>query len=583
MTKITKSLLLASTLSLLASCGGGGGEAESNRSEEAVAPEVGSSSQNIVPTAETGLDPEPTIVAAALPATEVANAAPDGPLSVTEAYRLVEQTTFGPTTQSIQRAAEVGPDTWINEQMTKTPTLLSDSLRELDTNRWNEYVNAWWRQIIQSDDQLRQRVAFALSEILVVSAHDGLSSEQFGLAGYYDILLRNAFGNYRDLLEEITLNPVMGEYLSMKGNRKPEPLENIQPDENYARELLQLFSIGQFLLNQDGTPQLDDGGVPLPAYDQYDIENFARVFTGWHFANAEDFRWSQNKDYLSPMRPWQNYHDTDSKTLLLGVETPGGQTAEQDLAAALDNIFNHPNVGPFISKQLIQRLVTSNPSPGYVSDVAAVFNENISGERGALGSVVKAILMHEEARSGHLENPETFGKIREPLLRLSHLWRAFEPSSINFDFSYAWVKDELAQSPLNSPSVFNFFRPDFRQPGEISDRGLNSPEFQILDETSVITITSRLLASSIWSHSFKNDLSANQLPIDISTEVDMESNRDQLLDHLNLLLLGGRMTDDLRSQVNRLMDERGYDGGESQRVVEAIFLIVSSPEAAIQL
>lgn len=568
MTTNTKTLLLTCSLLILSACGGGGGD--STLVESGQSPTIGAATPAVAPT-----------TAAALPS-EVANAAPNGPLSAPDAYRLIEQTTFGPQLEDITLVRSIGAESWINQQMQLPATLLTDTLNQLDTERWNEYVNAWWRQIIQSDDQLRQRVAFALSEILVVSAHDGLSSEQFGLTGYYDILIQKAFGNYRDILGEITLNPVMGEYLSMKGNRKPDEAENIQPDENFARELLQLFSIGLEMLNEDGTPQLDDGGVPLPTYNQDTIQNFARVFTGWHFANAEDFRWPQNKDYLSPMTAWQDYHDTDPKTLLLSQEIPAGQTAEQDLNAALDNIFNHPNVGPFITKQLIQRLVTSNPSPEYVRDVAAVFNRNANGERGSLGSVIKAILMHNEARSGHLDSPETFGKIREPLLRVSQLWRAFEPESIHYDFNYGWVKNDLSQSPLNSPSVFNFFRPDFSQPGEISSRGLNSPEFQLLDESSIITITSRVLASTVWAHNQKDDVDERQLSIDISNEVAMESDTDALLDHLDLLLLGGRMTDELRSEVIALMNERDYRGGDAQRVVEAIYLIASSPEAAIQ-
>ncbi|MDB4224535.1 DUF1800 domain-containing protein [Granulosicoccus sp.] len=568
MTTNTKTLLLTCSLLILSACGGGGGD--STLVESGQSPTIGAATPAVAPT-----------TAAALPS-GVANAAPNGPLSAPDAYRLIEQTTFGPQLEDITLVRSIGAESWINQQMQLPATLLTDTLNQLDTERWNEYVNAWWRQIIQSDDQLRQRVAFALSEILVVSAHDGLSSEQFGLTGYYDILIQKAFGNYRDILGEITLNPVMGEYLSMKGNRKPDEAENIQPDENFARELLQLFSIGLEMLNEDGTPQLDDGGVPLPTYNQDTIQNFARVFTGWHFANAEDFRWPQNKDYLSPMTAWQDYHDTDPKTLLLSQEIPAGQTAEQDLNAALDNIFNHPNVGPFITKQLIQRLVTSNPSPEYVRDVAAVFNRNANGERGSLGSVIKAILMHNEARSGHLDSPETFGKIREPLLRVSQLWRAFEPESIHYDFNYGWVKNDLSQSPLNSPSVFNFFRPDFSQPGEISSRGLNSPEFQLLDESSIITITSRVLASTVWAHNQKDDVDERQLSIDISNEVAMESDTDALLDHLDLLLLGGRMTDELRSEVIALMNERDYRGGDAQRVVEAIYLIASSPEATIQ-
>lgn len=549
-------MLIAGAVSTVTGCGGGSTASALFSQEPAVAP--------------------------ALPATEVANAVVDGPLTPEEAFRLVEQSTFGPQLDDIDFASREGPEAWINRQMQMPATFLADGLSRADSSRWNEYVNVWWRHAIQADDQLRQRVAFALSQILVVSAHDGLGKEQFGLANYYDILLRHAFGNYQDLLHEVTLNPVMGEYLSIKGNRKPEPAENIQPDENYARELLQLFSIGQVMLNDDGTPMLDSDGVPLPAYDQTTIENFARVFTGWHFANAENFLWPKNKDYLSPMTAWQEYHDTNPKTLLLDLKLAGGQSAEEDLQAAISNVFNHPNTGPFIVRQLIQRLVTSNPSPDYVRDVAAVFNRNASGKRGELGSVIKAILMHREARLGHVEKPDTFGKVKEPLIRLSQLWRAFEPETIHFDFNYGWVEQELGQSPLNSPSVFNFYRPDFSQPGEIKSQGLASPEFQILDETSVITISSRLLASTLWSHNYKNDIDAKRMAIDIKREMDLETDRDALLDHLDMLLLGGTMSNKLRNEVNRLMDVRDYDTGASQRVVEAIFLIVTSPEAAVQ-
>lgn len=519
----------------------------------------------------------------ALPATEVANAAPDGPLSRREAWRLLDQGTFGPQLDDVERLAASGPEAWINEQMSLPATFLLPVLERSRYDRWNEYVNAWFRNAIQAEDQLRQRVAFALSQILVVSGRNGLAQEQRGLANYYDILMRHAFGNYRDLLEDVTLSPVMGEYLSMKGNRKPDLDENIRPDENYARELLQLFSIGLVMLNPDGTPVLDEQGRTVPSYTQETVEAFAHVFTGWHFANAEDFRWPQNKDYMNPMEAWADYHDTGSKTLLDGRVLPAGQSARQDLADALDNVFNHPNVAPFVSRQLIQRLVTSNPSPEYVRDVAAVFERNAAGERGNLGSTVKAILMHREARSGHLASPETFGKLREPLLRLTQLWRAFEPGTIPRDFSYAWVDSDLSQSPLNAASVFNYYRPDFSQPGEILDNGLVAPEFEIHDETSMLRITGRLLAASIWSHNQRNDFSADQLLIDISEEMQLEENRDALIEHLDDLLLGGRMSDALRREVETIMDARDYESGKAQRIVEAIYLIMSSPEAAIQI
>lgn len=522
-------------------------------------------------------------VTVSLQKSQVVNAAPNMPMTSEDAFRLLQQGTFGPNLADIEHFTNSTPEAWISGQMAKPATFLSDGLSAADSSRWGEYVNVWWRNAIKADDQLRQRVAFALSQILVVSADDGLGDEPFGLANYYDILLRHSFGNFRALLEEVTLNPIMGEYLSMKGNRKPDPSENIQPDENYAREVLQLFSIGQVLLNDDGTVKLDGDGVPRAAYTQTTIENFARVFTGWQFANATNFRWPKNKDYLSPMVPWEEYHDTGQKTLLNGLTAPAGQTAAEDLKIALDTIFHHPNVGPFISRQLIQRLVTSNPSPAYVRDVAAVFNSNQNGERGSLASTIQAILMHKEARSGHMNSPNTFGKLKEPLLRISQLWRAFEPETIPYDFNYAWAESELGQAPLSSPSVFNFFRPTFSQPGPIKDAGLVSPEFQIIDETSITKITGRLLASTIWSHNFKNDGGNNRIAINITHEMALENDsRDALLEHLDLLLLGGRMSAQLRFELEGLMDQRNHANAASLRVAESIYLIASSPEAAVQ-
>jgi len=536
--------LLPVTLVMLASCGGGGG----------------GNSINV-----------PLAASPALPATEVANAAPDGPMSEYEAFRLLQQGTFGPQLDAVKAVSDMGPEAWINEQMAMPGTQLRLTLINYRYDRWNEYVNAWWRNAIQADDQLRQRVAFALSEIFVVAGVNGLGREQEALTSYYDILVRNSFGNYRDLIEEITLNPVMGHYLSMKGNQKPNPEKNIRPDENYARELLQLFSVGLSQLNPDGTEKLDADGVPIPTYTQEHIEAFAHVFTGWHFANAEDFRWPKNKDYISPMVAWPEYHDDGEKKLFLGKVLPAGQTPEEDLKGALDTIFHH------------QRLVTSNPSPTYVKDVAAVFNKNINGERGNLASTIKAILMHSEARSGHLDNPDTYGKTKEPLLRLTQIWRAFEPDHIHRDFNYSWASNELQQAPLRSPTVFNFFRPEFAQPGPIADQGLVSPELQILDENSIISLTSRLAASVLYSHNYKSNPSNKRITINIDREMQLEPNPDELVEHLNQVLLGGQMSQALKSEVKTLMAERPGDNSASLRVVEAIFLIVTSPEASVQI
>jgi len=536
------------------------------------------------PSASAALAAYVPAIAPALPHTEVVNAAVDGPLEPAEAFRLLEQATFGPQLDEIGSVASTGAGAWIDEQMRMPATYLLAGLeRATQPDRWNEYINVWWRHAIEADDQLRQRVAFALSQILVLSGADGLAQHQIGLAAYYDILLRHAFGNYRDLLEAVTLNPMMGEYLSVKGNRRADTEANIVPDENYARELLQLFSIGLVKLDPDGSVVLGEDGTPVPTYDQRAVEGFARVFTGWHFANAENFRWPRNKDYVNPMRPWPQYHEPGEKRLLDGKVIPAGQTPEADLRAALDHVFAHPNVGPFIVKQLIQRLVTSNPSPGYVRDVVAVFERNAAGVRGSLGSTVRAILMHREARSGHLDAPDTFGKLKEPLIRVTQLWRAFAPESIHPDFHYGWVANELEQAPLAAPSVFNFFRPDFSPPGRIAERGLVAPEFAILDESSVVLMTVRLLANTLWAHNYKASLDPKRMVIDISREMTLEPDREALIDHLDALLLGGRMSDALRDEVRELMTARGHANAASQRVAEAIFLIVTSPEAAVQI
>jgi uncharacterized protein (DUF1800 family) len=264
--------------------------------------------------------------------------------------------------------------------------------------RYISRIDAWWKAVMQSDDQLRQRVAFALSEILVVSdLNNDLRSQPEGMVTYYDLLLTHAFGNFRDLLEAVTLSPIMGTYLSHLGNEKADDALNIRPDENYAREVMQLFTIGLDELNQDGTAKLDANGNTIATYGQAEIEGFARVFTGWTFAGSETFK-RKSRDYVAPMQAFEEYHSQRQKTLLNGDIIPQGYSAQESLQLALDNLFNHQNVAPFISKQLIQRLITSNPTPQYVERIASVFNDNGEGVRGDLAAVVKAIYLDDEAR-----------------------------------------------------------------------------------------------------------------------------------------------------------------------------------------
>ncbi|MFQ6004945.1 MAG: DUF1800 family protein, partial [Woeseia sp.] len=397
---------------------------------------------------------------------------PPPPITKAQAFQFLNQATFGATEAAAQQLINIRHAAWLDQQMAKSASLQLPYIQSLPRPQnvaqlHVDRVDIWFRNSLHGTDQLRQRVAFALSEILVVSQLGALSQAPYSVAGYYDLLAHSAFGNYRQLLEEVTLHPAMGVYLSMLGNEKPNPALNIRPDENYARELMQLFSIGLVELNNDGSLRLDAQNQPIPTYTQEIIEGFAHVFTGWNYAGAPSFHQARQNDFNQtvPMQLYPDFHDTGAKTILNGVVLPAGQSGQQDLSDALDNVFNHPNVGPFVSIRLIQRLVTSNPSPGYVDRVASVFNDNGSGVRGDLGAVVQAILMDDEARP---DTPmDLDGKLKEPILRLTQLWRAYEASSRSGRYPFFGVFVVFGQGPLQSPSVFNFFSPFYAPPGEI--------------------------------------------------------------------------------------------------------------------
>ncbi|MDH3644878.1 MAG: DUF1800 domain-containing protein, partial [Gammaproteobacteria bacterium] len=423
---------------------------------------------------------------------------PAPPITQTAAFSFLNQASFGATEQAADSVKNLRFETWIDQQMQTQASLQLPHLRslprppnagELQTDR----VDVWFRNAVDGPDQLRQRVAFALSEIMVVSQIGALQQAPYALADYYDVLARNAFGNYRDLIEAVTLHPAMGVYLSMLGNEKPNPALNIRPDENYARELMQLFSIGLVELNADGTVKLDGNGDPIPTYDQAIIEGFAHVYTGWNYAGAATFQLARRNDFNQTvaMQLYPDFHDTGAKMLLGGTTLPAGQSGDEDLRDALDNIFNHPNVGPFIAIRLIQRLVTSNPSPAYVARVASTFDDNGAGVRGDLGAVVKAILLDAEARP---DTPtETTGKVKEPLLRFTQLLRAYDATSASGRFPLVFIYVVFGEGPLQSPSVFNFFSPFFAPPGEIRDGGLVAPELEIATEYQNTFVTNYML------------------------------------------------------------------------------------------
>ncbi len=423
-----------------------------------------------------------------------------------DAFRLLTQATFGPTDADLAHVMSVGPAAWIDEQ-------LALPVRAHHLARWNSdnaqlaggampnnVDSSFYQEAIGSDDQLRQRVTFALSQIFVISMQDiALGSyKSQSAASYLDMLATDAFGTYRQLLNDVSMHPAMGVFLTSMGNRAENPAIGRIPDQNFAREVMQLFSIGLVQLKIDGTPRLDANGQPIYTYSAADIDGLSRVFTGFGWAGPDTstkrFANSQSVQVplrlWTPMQPYPQYHSLSAKTFL-GTTVPAQTTAQPlvSLNTALDAIAGHPNVGPFISKQLIQRLVTSNPSPAYVTRVASVFNDNGSGGRGDLKAVVKAILLDNEARSATVAAGPGYGKLREPVLRLTAFLRAYKATSDSGLYLINSTDDpgsQLAQSPLRSPGVFNFYRPEYvNAGGATAAHGLVAPEMQITSESSV--------------------------------------------------------------------------------------------------
>ena len=601
MSKITKVAIPFVVTLFLSACGGG---------------VVTNNSNDDVDDTKPNQDPTPTLATSH----KVTNQA--------EAAKFLNRSTFGPTTNSIDNLVSKGTyEKWLTDQIKAPATLHTKKVNtlakkmcanitsegELVDDSW-EFVfprhQIWWETAMHGDDQLRQRVAFALSEVLVISDSEGLGLSGFQLAvtSYYDVLVKHAFGNYRDLLEEVTLHPAMGDFLSMTRNQKADAEKGVRPDENYARELLQLFAIGVHELNLDGTKKLDGNGKAIPTYNQKTIEEFAKVFTGWNYAGAKWYDYFGEADHINPLVAVEKYHDTSTKTLLGGDVSPSGQTAQDDLTFALDNIYKHPNVAPFISKQLIQRLVTSNPSPAYVKRVASVFNDNGENVKGDLGSVVAAILLDDEALASN--KPASFGKLREPLLRMSHLWRAFDMQN-SLKVGHYWESDktcgqgnypylifwdaitnfdrQTAQNPVGAKSVFNFFRPDFSPNGVLNDQGLVAPEFKIVNENT-LTSNSNLLHHMVTFFSDSKATSPvleGKSKLNLSKEVALAKNTDDLLNHLSLVLLNNEMSESLKTILKEHLDSKGIfsdktNEAQLEKAREAILLIISSPEYLIQ-
>ncbi len=520
------------------------------------------------------------------------NAAANLDPAAVAAARFLNQATFGATQQTINELVALGdPSAWIDDQFSLPISALSPYTRtNSNGSRSDALHEIWWNNALSEADQLRQRVAYALSQIFVVSDVDAaLANAQYGMADYYDMLSRNAFGNYRTLLEDVTLHPVMGVYLSMVLNERPNEAQNIRPDENYARESLQLFSIGLFDLNTRGEPI--PPGNPRPSYTQETVEQFARVYTGWNYPTAR--RWNDtgaNQNFfIGRMVANEAFHDTQSKALLNGAVTTAGWSAQQDITFALDNVFNHPNVGPFIGKQLIQRLVTSNPSPSYIERVALVFNDNGNGVRGDMRSVIRAILLDDEARSGHLNNPE-FGKIREPSIKQAHIWRALDgmpgPSAngthSTANFTLERSDEMFGQAVMQAASVFNFYLPD--NPLSAGNT-LLSPEMQIISEANLAN-THNNYHNQVYRFNNRSDLTDDNprvTTINLEGLTALARRPSELMDWYNLVLFAGSMPDNVRSTLLRYMSTLGNTDIEYfAKAQDTLFLILVSPSFHIQ-
>lgn len=499
-----------------------------------------------------------------------------------DAVRILEQSTFGPTSQAIQHVQEVGSDEYWAEQLTAPMTPYPDlppmpSTRPTDCtgtcsrDNYSMYPLQvhFFNNALTGEDQLRQRVAFALQQIFVVSAANSKVTLPSWMGPYQQLLYVDALGNFRQLLGDVSRNAAMGSYLNVLNNKKFNAATGIKPNENYARELLQLFSIGLVMLNTDGSPQLDPNGAPIPTYDQTTVEEFARVFTGWVLAPA-----SGVPNYHDPMVPRETDHDRGRKQLLNGFVIASGGTTRSDLDAALDNVFNHPNLGPFIAKQLIQHLVTSNPTPGYIARVAEVFNANEHGVRGDLASVVRQILFDDESR-GDVHGAPTYGHLLEPVLFVTRLLRAFNATS---DGVLASFSASMGQDLFKAPSVFNFYPPAYRIVG---GNGLLGPEFRLFDP-----------ASSFARINFVNTVVFNgiqpSLPdrprgsaLDLTPYLPLAGNPDALIASLNGLLLHRTMSQEMHNAIATAVGAVPATA-PLQRVKTAVYLVASSSNYQVQ-
>ncbi|NQY97755.1 MAG: DUF1800 domain-containing protein [Henriciella sp.] len=522
-----------------------------------------------------------------------------------DASRFLARASFGGSKPEIASLTGTDAANWVANEFAKPVTLTMPTLlaqpRTSSGELEGKVINAlYWDHMIGSNDQLRQRMAFALSQILVYS--DVNDPDQIVRAHYQDTLIQNAFGNYRDVLEAVTYTAAMGNYLTYRGNRRGDPNTGRMPDENYAREIMQLFSIGVVELNMDGTPRLDAQGQQIETYTNDDVIGLAKVFTGLDFAQSGGGATSDAR--IRPMEMIEDRHSPLEKQFL-GTTIPAGTRGNESIRRALDTIFAHPNVAPFISRQLIQRFTHSDPSTAYVQSVATAFENGRfvslggqqfgTGQRGDLQATLAAILLEPTLFSDPTSNTDfAFGKVREPILRFTHWARAFNVQGLN-------AKNEndlrdtrsnalsLGQQAYRAPSVFNFYRPGYVAPGTIAgDRGITVPEFQTVNASSAVGIMN-FLTDFVFDRASQVDNSIQTYDPDYSTEINLADTPQALVDHLDDLLTGGRMSDvektdivDIIGSLEIRTDTPQNTAADREDVVRAaVALILNSPSYAV--
>ncbi len=500
------------------------------------------------------------------------------------AARLLDQATFGPTLNDISHVQAVGLNAYLTEQFAVPTTLLPDIAATPPAVCVNTLLpceqSEWWQTMLTAPDQLRQRVAFALSEMFVVSTN---SVNARSVTTYQNTMAKDAFGNFYTILQDVTLSPAMGGYLNMLNSAKPATGQIA--NENYARELMQLFTTGLFLMNQDGTLQSDANGNAMPVYSEAQVQAFARAFTGWTYANASGTgapaKFPNTANYTMPMAALETQHDMTAKVLLT-TTLPAGQSATQDLTGALTDIFNHPNVGPFVCKQLIQHLVASNPSPAYVSRVAGVFANDGTGKRGNMKAVITAILTDADARAADTSPNFDGGHLREPMLYMTNVIRglgfvnndAKAGNDVIANASYNTVGNytsPLGEKPYTSGSVFNFFPPNYVIPGTT----FNAPEFG--QENTATAVLRLSLANTLVYNGisgFTVDLSkTSALGITASATGNAMTDSGNLVDSLGVIFMHGQMPAQMRTNI---VNHIATLTDPAQRVRVATYLVITS-------